>query len=555
MDLLKTLPRLDPSEIVFLCGAGVSYDPPARLPTVNRFVFDALKACGAARQVSAAVKGQIETEKVIPRFEVLIDEIRKLRDPRLKMGEVFDSKAFNKNHFFLAEMLLRGASVLTTNFDNCIENALGGRPVPRVVFADKDLAVAPPYHGVLIKVHGSNPLGRTRVRPSLVISIKALASTAQGFARFPDWRSYLRSFLRGKVIVVLGYSGSDEFDVRPVVAESRPKHILWLDFKGDRPTPVKRPAADNPRVEMFTKGVPLTYYQGRLDLVLEALASRLSLSLKGSRNVKQALGVKDYVRSVFPSIRRKEELINAILLNYALYDLVVSRKLRGTSSEIIIQKMKALYRLGRAPEVRALFAENERRFKSAAHRAQALYFQASALYQMSEFRRAISVARRQLSLVKRQGDGAATIYALNNLGSMYYAAGEYTKAKECYEESLRRHDRDASIEGQATAWWGLGVIAQASEDHAKGYEYYRKAYQVYVELGNKYNLVYTTLNIGVALTMLGRYGEAERRLKEAEASFRNPYTPQGLIFVLNAWPSFTISGDGSNGLLPPLRRL
>jgi tetratricopeptide (TPR) repeat protein len=260
----------------------------------------------------------------------------------------------------------------------------------------------------------------------------------------------------------------------------------------------------------------------------------MGFPLKRSRGGIPALNIGRYVATLYPSICRKEELINTILLNYSLYDAVIARKLRSSSAEIVIQKMKALYRTGRASDVRALFEENEGRFKSISQRSQALYFQAAALYQMSEFRKAITAAKKQLTLSKRQGDGVALIHALNNLGSMYYAVGEYGKSKGCYEEALTRQESDASFEGQATAWWGLGINAQALGNHAEGYEYYKKAYQIYTELGNKFSLVYTTLNLGVALIELGRYSEAERYLKEAEAGFRSPYNPQGLIFVFNS---------------------
>jgi tetratricopeptide (TPR) repeat protein len=534
MDMLRALTKLHPSRIVFLCGAGVSYDSPTKLPTVNSFVYEVLKECGAARHIIATVRRQIETESVVSRFEVLIDEIRKLHDPELKVGSVFDSRSFNENHYFLAQMLLKGAAVLTTNFDNCIENALGGITVPRIVFANEDLSARPPLTGVLVKVHGSNPLKPTRSRPTLLISIKSLAATAQGFTRLPKWRSYLVSLLRDKVLVVVGYSGSDDFDVMPLIAKSRPEHVMWLDFQRDQATPRRVRSISNRNVRRLAKSLRLTYYRGRLDSFVESCADRIGFPLRRSRGGKHALKIGRYVATLYPSISRKEELINTILLNYSLYDAVIARELRSSSAEIVIQKMKALYRTGRASNVRELFKENQGRFKSESQRSQALYFQSAALYQMSEFRKAIAVARKQLTLSKRQGDGVALIHALNNLGSMYYAVGEYGKSKVCYEEALMRLESDASFEGQATAWWGLGINAQALGNHAEGYEYYKKAYQIYTELGNKFSLVYTTLNLGVALIELSRYGMAERYLKEAEAGFRSPYNPQGLIFVLNS---------------------
>ncbi|HEX8735893.1 MAG TPA: SIR2 family protein [Pyrinomonadaceae bacterium] len=535
MDLPKNLVTLDYSRLVFLCGAGISYDFPANLPTVNRFVFDVLKACQADSYIIKDIENQINTNQITSRFEVLIDEIRKLNDPLLKVGKIFDSKAFNKNHYFLAQMLLRGASVLTTNFDTCIENALKPQSVKRVIFTGKDLFYHPPYSQVLIKVHGSNSVGRDNIESNLIISIKALAATAQGFARFPKWREYLKKFLNNKIIIVWGYSGSDEFDVRPVMIESSPEHILWVDYSSKYSRPKQLPTTTNPKVFAFAKTLPLTYFQGAVDTLVTSWATQLPISLKVSRNKRPRLSIKGYINSYYASACRKEELINAVLLNYSLYEQVINRPLKGHSTEIIIQKMKALYRLGRANEARILFEKHKRRFRSISQLIQALYYYSAALYQLSEFEQAILIGEEQLSLAKKSKDAVSIIHSLNNLGGIYSTVGKYQKSKTCFERSLRKQKfESSSIEGEATAWWGLGNIACIKGQFENAYNFYRKAQQIYTELGSTYNLNYINLNIGVALTGLGIFDEAEQYLKIAETAFRELLNMHGLIFVLNA---------------------
>lgn len=112
MKLPSDIASYDLSRLIFLCGAGILYESPINLQTVNRFIIEILESCRAESSIVQDVERELYSNKISSRFEVLIDEIRKLRDPLLKVGEVFDSKGFNENHCFLARMLEKGASVL-----------------------------------------------------------------------------------------------------------------------------------------------------------------------------------------------------------------------------------------------------------------------------------------------------------------------------------------------------------------------------------------------------------------------------------------------------------
>jgi len=118
---LKKLIKENPNNILFLCGAGISLDAPTSLPTVNKFICDILKESGIPSEIIDKVYKQFD--KTNYRFESLIDEIRKMCDVDLMLTQLFDSASFNKIHHFLSLMLKNGASIITTNFDNCIENA------------------------------------------------------------------------------------------------------------------------------------------------------------------------------------------------------------------------------------------------------------------------------------------------------------------------------------------------------------------------------------------------------------------------------------------------
>lgn len=537
MNVVQAITGFEASNILFFCGAGISYDAPTRLPTVNSFIHSVLSECGADPDVRDAVAHKMSVEQVTPRFEVLIDEIRKLRDPSLKIGAVFNSAAFNRIHHFLGRMLLEGASVITTNFDNCIENSLRRcRGYERVVFTGSDLSTFPPCTGALIKVHGSHSLKEERAEVAdLVISIKALARTAQGFARFPNWQVYLNQVLSNRLVVVIGYSGSDDFDMTPVLLDSKPARVLWFDYSAKHSFPVLSRKTENHKVARFAAALPLSYFRGQLSQLLGELERSWGISPDASRGKRPAHTVKSYVDSLFAAPSRKEELINQILLHYALYEMTVGRKLRDSSSEIVIQKMKALYRMGRHQETCELYDQHRRRFRNRAQRLQALYYQSAALYHLGRLDEALSVAQAQLGLARSTRDPAALIHSLNNLGAIHSARGEYDMAEARYSEVLLPQNDGASIEGVATALWGLADVALIRDDDAaRAFDLYTRARGIYADLGNNFTLGWADHNIGEALIRMRRLDEAEAALDAAEAAFREPYYPPGLLYALNA---------------------
>ena len=180
-------------------------DAPTSLPTVNRFICDILKESGIPDTTVDKVYEQFG--KTNYRFESLVDEIRKMCDVDLLLTKLFDSASFNKIHHFLSLMLKNGASIVTTNFDNCIENAC--------IFENLDLSNRLVYNGtdltegekslssVLIKIHGSQPLEKEKAE-ELVVTIKALAKTEKAFKAFPNWREYLLNLISNKTVVVMG---------------------------------------------------------------------------------------------------------------------------------------------------------------------------------------------------------------------------------------------------------------------------------------------------------------------------------------------------------------
>jgi hypothetical protein len=210
---------LGPDEVVFFTGAGISADPPTSGPVGNALAdrtLDHAFASGTGATI-ARYYTALRLDRQRPRLETLLDVVFRVH------GEVFfddllsDLRAGLPNalHGFFAEHLLSGGHHATANFDTCIERAApAGAPVDVLHF-----------HGSF----GGAALGAT------------LARIERGFpsgVRATLERTLLDPAV--KLVVFMGYSGSDFFDVDPVM-RSLPagalagRSVVWVSHDTTNP--------------------------------------------------------------------------------------------------------------------------------------------------------------------------------------------------------------------------------------------------------------------------------------------------------------------------------
>jgi SIR2-like domain len=261
------------TDVIFLAGAGISYPPPTRLPTVALFVEQVIRHCTESPEAFGAISRILRSRaSTLPRFEVLVEAIGQLGVEISSIGSLFNSLSPNLLHRYLAQQCETGAAVVTTNFDNCLERALH-RTLPRIVFRGIDLEIAGPLVSAIVKPHGSNPLNPHDQAGGLVVSIRALARTAKGFQLYPVWRSYLRSLFSDRVVVAIGYSGSDDFDITSLLIESQPRILLWVDYAPGA-APLFSPLSAAPEsVRNICESHRCFYLQGDIGMIAAAAVS------------------------------------------------------------------------------------------------------------------------------------------------------------------------------------------------------------------------------------------------------------------------------------------
>lgn len=226
----------------FLVGAGISIDPPTNLPSAREIVNILLEVF-TPKDIDVS---QIGEKK---RFEAVIEVIKQNFDKELRFMDYMDLVTDpNYNHLFLAYVITGGHFVLTTNFDYMIERALmqilpieQHQDIIIVITKDDFLAFQRPQDLLLsnkyplYKIHGSkrNIVKDVDTSESLVTTISDLGKgreKGETFAIEPYKKLTVYNLIRGRTLIVMGYSGNDVFDIGPTLKEIRNlKRIIWID--------------------------------------------------------------------------------------------------------------------------------------------------------------------------------------------------------------------------------------------------------------------------------------------------------------------------------------
>lgn len=100
-------------------------------------------------------------------------------------------------------------------------------------------------------------------------------------------------------------------------------------------------------------------------------------------------------------------------------------------------------------------------------------------------------------------------------GSVLTLRGEYARAREFFERSLKVRETIDDLPGMIASHNNIGYLWQLQNDHTRALEHYRIAETLARKIGLQYAITYALGNIAYSLTVLGQYPEAEARCKEA----------------------------------------
>lgn len=488
----EELQTIDPSQIVFLCGSGISLDFPTSLPTVRYFILETLNLLNTDKETILQIEQKMKT--ISYRFEVLISYIRNTCDPQLNVVKLFRRDTYNKIHDFMAYMYQHGSSIITTNFDTCIENALIAHGKTNygngyLIYQGDDLKEVYPDQHCFIKIHGSH-IPEANNYDDLVITIENLSKTANTFAFLPNWKQTLLNLFKNKYIVVFGYSCSDDFDVVPLLHIACAKQIIWFDYDTAYQYPIHLSHSDNTNIEKLANDCSLSYFKGQIISMLEKWISSYSIHLNQGPNYP-GYTLKDYIYETCPDYISKMLLKNTILLNYEMYNDIY---FDNTDNRLLLQAIKAAFRLNQFDKTISLCQELKKRNADMHLKKEALYFESSAYYHLKEYKKALAISKQHVLSINKKTEPHTYLNAFINYTSIYYVYiwynNDYQKLQDIRKNYLHiiQHAKGINIEAQANAYWGLGDLYKILEQNKKAMKYFLKARKILIQIGNTYAL-------------------------------------------------------------------
>jgi tetratricopeptide (TPR) repeat protein len=181
------------------------------------------------------------------RYEILVEKVQNLFDKELKFLDYLNGvKEPNIIHLFLSNMIMRYNYVITTNFDYLIEMALkrnleiypsfhNFHKKVMIIITKEDYQKKVSFQFPLIKIHGSkwDVIKGRLTKDSLVTTISALGrerEKGETFAIEPYKKPLINEVMNGRDLVIMGYSGSDDFDISPMLKElNNMRKIIWIE--------------------------------------------------------------------------------------------------------------------------------------------------------------------------------------------------------------------------------------------------------------------------------------------------------------------------------------
>ncbi len=260
-DLLKNSKKL-----TFLVGSGISLPAPTGLPTGKNFMHALVPLLFPDEMIQGAGGVDKLVDKYHLRFEEILSYYHDNIDPSLAILNVFIApSAPNILHDFLADNLVAGNPVFTTNFDGFIEKSAIKQKYSNinVAITERDYRALIGNDHALYKLHGSvlNEFLPADTRDTVITTMENIGKVQgqSGLFRIESWKE--DAFLagtKGRTLVVIGYSGNDDFDVMPMLQRASDMGaVVWIQHTHDPPLPfvdegvVDKLASLSPRVKRY----------------------------------------------------------------------------------------------------------------------------------------------------------------------------------------------------------------------------------------------------------------------------------------------------------------
>jgi tetratricopeptide (TPR) repeat protein len=495
---------LNPSEITFLCGAGISMPAPTRIPTVFTFYERLMHVAGVAADTTEVLWEKIRAARPQPRFEVFINQFKSI-DTSLRFADVFNTTSYNSIHTYISENIRHGASGITTNFDECIELSSLGQ-ISVVAYDGQDISVAD-KRAALYKPHGTISLNRH----NLVITDEALSRTNNGFALLPNWRAALLNAINAKTLIVIGYSGSDDFDITPILAVSNPKQIIWIQHDGGTIAHSDTTGLCD-RIIKALKGKRVRAIRGNFESFIQKIDKGVDPKLNASSLLD------DILCSILNSADKKMAVERLLLRHFGCYKELLNAASNTSVCANARDYAYALFKLSRYNDcIDSVQSIDINDFSSIDDWHFINYYITSSLILVGRYLEASDRLNVEELNTANITDFRLLCDWRNLFAAAKYIIGDLDLAKSQYEIVLTDSHNQGYLEGFSTASWGIGDVLALKKEHDNAVNHYIKALDIAEALGKAAHCITLNRNIAEIYIDIGQYTLAKKYVVRSES--------------------------------------
>ncbi|MBD3212279.1 MAG: tetratricopeptide repeat protein [Candidatus Lokiarchaeota archaeon] len=545
-------------KFTFLVGAGISMEYPSSVPSAKHLVESLARRCVPNEELHLIL------QKETLRYEVFVEVIQKYIDPSLRFLDFLETrKKPNLIHYFLAHIILDKNYVITTNFDYLIEYALINllpveerQRVNPIITKSQFLdfnegeQMGNTTNYLLFKLHGSkkNVITGKNTSESLITTISSLGKDrkeGETFTIEPYKKSIVAKIIKDRVLIVLGYSGSDDFDITPFLKEfNQYKKIIWInhipklevnDIEINNFS--SNPNAEFTRQEKFLYEIKKkynieTYFinVNTKEFISEILWKKLlnTISIPKIENDKNSefVDFNNWIDKV-NEYKNKDMITRYKFVGYLYYSFSDWKNARRVWQKGL-EKAKFENNLQEEAEfltnVATLHSNDLNTDKSLEmlETAKKIYTKlndykgkSSCLNNIglicsnkAEFEKAINYYLESLELNKVNNNLEGSIVPLLNLGAAYGKIGDNNRALQYYQNVIDFVKKTGDLQYKAQALMNIGIFHRFSGDYKKALKYFEEALQIDTLLGTIPEQTVRLNYIGLIHQDLGEYNIA-----------------------------------------------
>ncbi len=505
-DYFKTNPQeylrslfLDKEKYTFLVGAGISMNPPTNLSSAMGFVEGLIKVCTPENEAKNLLSSELF------KYEMLIGFVKDIMDRELTLMDYFDlATEPNLIHMFLAHAILQGHNVLTTNFDYCIEIALK-RILPKEKHSNiipiiskkqyldhsnpRELIEAGKYP--ILKLHGSkkNLISGENTFDSLVTTIADLGMArdkGETFAIEPFKSPAINATIREQTLVVLGYSGSDDFDIIPLLQEvTNLKKLIWIDHTNE----------DDIKIEIITKDSQMGKKLSKVETFLSDMSTYVPYEIVKITSPTISLTENYLFPQIVPNVSLEDnrKLLTKKALSYPRFekwvaDLPVFKKISELDKLYfacyLYSMKKDLKSMLRSSEKGLQIIEKKGKKKNDKLKSVFLTFLGHAYKDQGNLDLAFEKFKESLEIAKKIGDIYTIQILLNHIGQVLFEKEKYDEALTYYEDAKDISDQFNDLEGKLWVLTNFGMIYNAKGEYDKSLESFEEALEISEQIGD-----------------------------------------------------------------------